>query len=72
MTSSTTEACVQTVTLLQWSAVSTESTWVSLGAELLYFANDDEERYSIQAHPLFFRNLAVQACAWLGGACVPR
>jgi hypothetical protein len=28
---------------------------------MLYFANDDDERYSIQAHPLLLRNMTVQA-----------
>jgi len=28
----------------------------SLALELLYFTNDDEERYSIQAHPTLLRN----------------
>lgn len=34
----------------------------SAGLELRYLANDDDERYSIQAHPTLFRNMAVQ-CA---------
>ena len=38
-----------------------EGLWASLHLELLYFANDDDERYSIQAHPLLLRNLTVQA-----------
>jgi hypothetical protein len=29
--------------------------------ELLYLTNDDEERYSVQAHPMALRNLVVQA-----------
>ena len=35
--------------------------WANLGLELLYLTNDDEERYSIQAHPTVLRNLTVQA-----------
>lgn len=35
--------------------------WANLSLELLYFTNDDEERYSIQAHPTVLRNLTVQA-----------
>jgi len=35
--------------------------WASLALELLYFTNDDEERYSIQAHPTLLRNLSIQA-----------
>ncbi|XP_020775389.2 pecanex-like protein 4 [Boleophthalmus pectinirostris] len=35
--------------------------WANLSWELLYATNDDEERYSIQAHPFLLRNLTVQA-----------
>ncbi|XP_078350491.1 pecanex-like protein 4 [Oculina patagonica] len=35
--------------------------WASLALELLYFTNNDEERYSIQAHPTLLRNLTIQA-----------
>uniref|UniRef100_A0A8C2HL73 Pecanex-like protein n=1 Tax=Cyprinus carpio TaxID=7962 RepID=A0A8C2HL73_CYPCA len=35
--------------------------WANLSWELLYATNDDEERYSIQAHPVMLRNLTVQA-----------
>ncbi|XP_048831006.1 pecanex-like protein 4 isoform X1 [Brienomyrus brachyistius] len=35
--------------------------WANLSWELLYATNDDEERYSIQAHPMLLRNLTVQA-----------
>lgn len=35
--------------------------WANLSLELLYMTNDDEERYSIQAHPAILRNLTVQA-----------
>eukprot|EP00741_Cyanophora_paradoxa_P008349 tig00001299_g8076.t1 len=35
--------------------------WGSLALELLYFTNDDEERFSIQAHKALLRNLTVQA-----------
>ncbi|KAM3871015.1 pecanex-like protein 4 [Diretmus argenteus] len=35
--------------------------WANLSWELLYATNDDEERYSIQAHPTMLRNLTVQA-----------
>ena len=38
-----------------------EGQWASLHLELLYLANDDDERYSIQAHPTLLRNLTVQA-----------
>ncbi|XP_002735175.1 pecanex-like protein 4 [Saccoglossus kowalevskii] len=35
--------------------------WASLSQELFYYTNDDEERYSIQAHPVLLRNLTVQS-----------
>lgn len=35
--------------------------WSSLAFELLYLTNDDEERYSIQAHPVLLRNVTMQA-----------
>ncbi|NXB76152.1 PCX4 protein, partial [Donacobius atricapilla] len=35
--------------------------WANLSWELLYATNDDDERYSIQAHPALLRNLTVQA-----------
>ncbi|XP_063885607.1 pecanex-like protein 4 [Scylla paramamosain] len=35
--------------------------WASLVVELLYLTNDDDERYSIQAHPGLLRNLTIQA-----------
>uniref|UniRef100_T1JFN4 Pecanex-like protein n=1 Tax=Strigamia maritima TaxID=126957 RepID=T1JFN4_STRMM len=35
--------------------------WASLAFELLYLTNDDEERFSIQAHPIILRNVIVQA-----------
>ena len=34
--------------------------WSDLSLELLYLTNDDEERYSIQAHPTLMRNLTIQ------------
>jgi len=38
------------------------SIWANLNFELLYATNDDEERLSIQAHPVLFRNILTQ-CA---------
>ncbi len=35
--------------------------WASLAIKLLYFTNDDEGWYSIQAHPTLLRNLTIQA-----------
>ncbi|CAK8989375.1 Pecanex-like protein 4 (Pecanex homolog protein 4), partial [Durusdinium trenchii] len=34
--------------------------WAALAMELYYFTNDDDERYSIQAHPELLRNLVIQ------------
>ena len=39
----------------------TRGIWANLIWELLYLTNDDEERYSVQAHPMALRNLVVQA-----------
>lgn len=50
--------------LIQLGKLNTEAVrgqWANLAWELLYATNDDEERYSIQAHPLLLRNLTVQA-----------
>lgn len=38
-----------------------EGVWSNLSMELQYLTNDDEERYSIQAHTRLFRNLITQA-----------
>eukprot|EP01107_Rhizomastix_libera_P006623 TRINITY_DN2077_c0_g2_i6.p1 TRINITY_DN2077_c0_g2~~TRINITY_DN2077_c0_g2_i6.p1 ORF type:complete len:1139 (-),score=298.02 TRINITY_DN2077_c0_g2_i6:11-3427(-) len=35
--------------------------WGGVSLELIYFTNDDDERYSIQAHTQLFRNLLVQS-----------
>jgi hypothetical protein len=40
-----------------------EGVWTGMGVELLYFSNDDDERYSIQANEYCMRNSAVQAAA---------
>jgi hypothetical protein len=39
---------------------SLESFWTNLVFELMYLASDDDERFSIQAHPVLLRNLSVQ------------
>ncbi|KAI9357315.1 hypothetical protein DFJ73DRAFT_203633 [Zopfochytrium polystomum] len=51
--------------------------WATLGYELLYLTNDDDERYSIQAHSKAFRNLILQSAdpplgypVWLSLECV--
>lgn len=38
-----------------------EGMWADLALELVYLTNDDEERYSIQAHTHLLRNLSIQA-----------
>jgi hypothetical protein len=35
--------------------------WASLNLELLYITNDDDERYSIQAHGTLLRNITIQS-----------
>ena len=39
------------------------SIWSALSFELLYLTNDDEERYSIQAHPNIMRNILTQTAS---------
>lgn len=43
------------------NASTVEAIWSTLSLELLYMTNDDDERYSIQAHPWLLRNLSIQA-----------
>lgn len=38
-----------------------EGLWADLALELVYLTNDDDERYSIQAHTHLLRNLSIQA-----------
>ncbi|XP_069772406.1 pecanex-like protein 4 [Narcine bancroftii] len=45
----------------QLNAEAIRGQWANLSWELLYATNDDEERYSIQAHPVLLRNLTVQS-----------
>jgi hypothetical protein len=35
--------------------------WNNMRFELYYVTNDDDERYSIQTHPHFLRNVLVEA-----------
>jgi len=49
------------VSIGRLNAEAVRGQWANLGLELLYMTNDDEERYSIQAHPVLLRNLTVQA-----------
>ncbi|EGR30113.1 hypothetical protein IMG5_141830 [Ichthyophthirius multifiliis] len=37
-----------------------QSIWANLAFELYYATNDDDERYSIQTHEQFFRNICIQ------------
>jgi len=34
--------------------------WANLVLEMLYITNDDDERYSIQAHEMLLRNITIQ------------
>ena len=43
------------------NSAAVHAVWSNLALELLYLTNDDEERYSIQAHPSLLRNLTIQA-----------
>eukprot|EP00753_Platysulcus_tardus_P018177 PLAT6760.2.p1 GENE.PLAT6760.2~~PLAT6760.2.p1 ORF type:complete len:1178 (+),score=446.54 PLAT6760.2:49-3582(+) len=51
----------QTATVGSLDGTVLRSIWSGLATELLYFTNDDEERYSIQAHKTLLRNMIVQA-----------
>ncbi|KAM9294127.1 pecanex-like protein 4 [Gastrophryne carolinensis] len=51
----------QLVQIGKLNAEAVRGQWANLSWELLYATNDDEERYSIQAHPILLRNLTVQA-----------
>ncbi len=44
--------------------------WTDLAFELFYLTNDDEERYSIQAHPILLRNLSIQTAEPPLGYCI--
>jgi len=41
-----------------------QSIWASESLELRYLTNDDDERYSIQAHPTLLRNMIVQSAEY--------
>ncbi|KAJ3133265.1 Pecanex-like protein 4 [Irineochytrium annulatum] len=43
---------------MNWEAI--RGIWANLAYELLYLTNDDDERYSIQAHRKVLRNLSIQ------------
>ena len=45
----------------QLNAQAVRAIWSNLNLELYYLTNDDEERYSIQAHPNILRNIVTQA-----------
>ena len=47
--------------LLEASWQTAVSVWTGTSIELLYFGNDDDERYSIQANEWMMRNMLVQA-----------
>ncbi|KAI9197260.1 Pecanex protein-domain-containing protein, partial [Polychytrium aggregatum] len=52
---------VQSVDLGHLNPEAIKGIWANLILELLYLTNDDEERYSIQAHKQLLRNLTIQA-----------
>lgn len=52
--------------VLKLNANSVRSVWASLALELLYATNDDDERYSTQAHPTMLRNIIIQTADLLG------
>lgn len=39
-----------------------QAVWNNLRFEILFAANDNDERYSIQTHPYLLRNLLVEGC----------
>lgn len=43
------------------NAEAVKGIWGALSLELLYITNDDDERYSIQAHPALLRNITIQS-----------
>jgi hypothetical protein len=51
----------QDVAIVKLNGAAVRGVWASLALELLFLTNDDEERFSIQSHPLLLRNLLVQA-----------
>ena len=51
------------VVLGQLNGEAVNGLWASLSHELTYLANDDDERYSIQANPALLRNMTMQAAA---------
>lgn len=52
------------------SSPTLEGIWANMNFELLYLTNDDEERYSIQAHPYLLRNISSQMSEPPLGSCV--
>jgi hypothetical protein len=56
--------------LAQLNSEVVKAIWSSTSLELLYITNDDDERYSIQAHPYILRNLTIQSSDAPLGYCV--
>eukprot|EP00698_Gefionella_okellyi_P026164 TRINITY_DN987_c0_g1_i1.p1 TRINITY_DN987_c0_g1~~TRINITY_DN987_c0_g1_i1.p1 ORF type:complete len:1045 (-),score=241.02 TRINITY_DN987_c0_g1_i1:90-3140(-) len=52
-----------TVKVAQLNTEAVRGLWASLALELYYFTNDDDERFSIQAHKQLLRNMTIQAAA---------
>ena len=45
----------------QLNSEAVHALWCNLNLDMIYLTNDDDERYSIQAHPSLLRNLITQA-----------
>ncbi len=50
----------QVIHIGELNPVGVASVWADLSLELYFLTNDDEERYSIQAHTGILRNLTIQ------------
>eukprot|EP00817_Percolomonadidae_sp_ATCC50343_P003722 CAMPEP_0117421170 /NCGR_PEP_ID=MMETSP0758-20121206/2332_1 /TAXON_ID=63605 /ORGANISM="Percolomonas cosmopolitus, Strain AE-1 (ATCC 50343)" /LENGTH=421 /DNA_ID=CAMNT_0005203167 /DNA_START=1574 /DNA_END=2839 /DNA_ORIENTATION=+ len=48
-------------TMGQLNGEAVRAIWSSFSQELLYFTNNDDERYSVQSHPLLLRNITIHA-----------
>jgi hypothetical protein len=50
------------VYLFRLDSCAVQAVWNNLRFELLFAANDNDERYSIQTHEAMLRNLLVEGC----------
>lgn len=53
----------ESAAFMAWSPQAVHGLWASLLAELLFAANEDDERFSVQASTLLLRNMAVSSSA---------